>query len=380
MFTQFQNYALKNVGVTAQTLVTVPATNQYMINQLSLSNVTNRDVNCSVTITRAGVVSFLARDAVIPPNGSLACAGRRQTIVLMAGDVVQVQSSTPTSIDAIVSGLLNDFNPTATIPAPVVTPIPPAPYPTVNTANELFRFTMETGTLSNLLDTSPNAWTPPLGTRGATNLSTPTGGPFGGAGRFLFNNLASNTAGISTISDFRGLPSAYGVYHNDRVPTQSWTLESHVQLLSNASLNRRAGLWVAGTSSIEIRTVTGSTTQYQLTVVFSLNNSAANGTGAANIPLPAVVSDTWYHLVVTCVLNSPGNFTTFAFINGVLQGSANFTTGSTFALFASQTDGAYVGVTPQPASQAFYLDNIRMVTGAPFALAGFTPPTGAFTA
>jgi hypothetical protein len=124
MFTQFQNYALKNVGVTAQTLVTVPAANQYMVNQLSLSNTTSRDVTCSVTITRAGVVSFLARDAVVPQGGSLACAGRRQTIVLMAGDVVQVQSSTATSIDAMVSGLLNDFNPSATVPAPVV-PVTP---------------------------------------------------------------------------------------------------------------------------------------------------------------------------------------------------------------------------------------------------------------
>jgi hypothetical protein len=126
MFTQFQNYALKNVGVTAQTLVTVPAANQYMVNQLSLSNTTNRDVTCSVTITRAGVVSFLARDAVVPQGGSLACAGRRQTIVLMAGDVVQVQSSTATSIDAMVSGLLNDFNPSATVPPPVLVLPPPS--------------------------------------------------------------------------------------------------------------------------------------------------------------------------------------------------------------------------------------------------------------
>ena len=124
MFTQFVNYIQKNVGTTAVTLVTCPASNQLVVNQLSCANTTNFLVTCSVTVTRAGVVAFIVRSADVPAGGSLICAGDDQKIVLMAGDVIQVQSSLANSIDAVVSGVLNDFNRNATVPAPVVPVVP----------------------------------------------------------------------------------------------------------------------------------------------------------------------------------------------------------------------------------------------------------------
>jgi hypothetical protein len=119
MFTQFVNYIQKNVGTTAVTLVTCPANNQLAVNQLSCANVTSFPVTCSVTVTRSGVAIFVLRNATVPPGGSLICVGESQKIVLMAGDVLQVQSSTATSIDCVVSGVLNDFNRAATVPAVV---------------------------------------------------------------------------------------------------------------------------------------------------------------------------------------------------------------------------------------------------------------------
>jgi hypothetical protein len=118
MFTQFVNYIQKNVGTTAATLVTCPAANQLVINQLSCANVTNFLVTCSVTVTRAGTTIFILNSADVPAGGSLICVGDSQKIVLMAGDILRVQSNTANSIDAVVSGVLNDFNRTAVVPAP----------------------------------------------------------------------------------------------------------------------------------------------------------------------------------------------------------------------------------------------------------------------
>jgi hypothetical protein len=118
MFTQFQNYLQRNIGTTAVTLITCPANNQLMINQLSCANTLTIPVTCSVTLIRAGVTTFLVNSASVPAGGSLACAGIDQKLVLMAGDVIQIQSSTAASIDAIASGVLNDFNRSAVVPAP----------------------------------------------------------------------------------------------------------------------------------------------------------------------------------------------------------------------------------------------------------------------
>lgn len=119
MFTQFVNYVQKNVGTTAATLVTCPASNQLVVNQLSCANVTNFPVTCSVTITRSGTTIFIVNSATVPANGSLICAGDDQKIVLMAGDILRVQSSAANSIDCVVSGVLNDFNRNAAVPAVV---------------------------------------------------------------------------------------------------------------------------------------------------------------------------------------------------------------------------------------------------------------------
>jgi len=123
MFTQFVNYIQKNVGTTAVTLVTCPAGNQLVVNQLSCANTTGLLVTCSVTVTRSGTVVFIVNNATVPANGSLICAGDDQKIVLMAGDVIQVQSSLANSIDAVVSGVLNDFGGAATVPAPPTSPV-----------------------------------------------------------------------------------------------------------------------------------------------------------------------------------------------------------------------------------------------------------------
>ena len=91
-----------------------------MINQLSCANTLTIPVTCSVTLVRAGVTTFLVNSASVPPGGSLACAGIDQKLVLMAGDIVQIQSSRASSIDAVASGVLNDFGGAAAVPAPAL--------------------------------------------------------------------------------------------------------------------------------------------------------------------------------------------------------------------------------------------------------------------
>jgi hypothetical protein len=122
MFTQFQNFVQRNIGTTPVTIVTCPAANQLVINQLSCANTTRLPVTCTVTIIRASVTVFVVNEAVVPGGGALACAGFDQKLVIMAGDVIQVRSNTANSIDCVISGVLNDFNRTATVPAPPTSP------------------------------------------------------------------------------------------------------------------------------------------------------------------------------------------------------------------------------------------------------------------
>lgn len=118
MFTQYQNYVQKNVGTATVTLVTCPAGQQLVINQLNCANLlSTASVTVSVMVSRSGTELFIVRNATVPPGGSLACAGKDQKIVLMAGDLIRVQSSAANSIDAVASGLLNDFASGASVPA-----------------------------------------------------------------------------------------------------------------------------------------------------------------------------------------------------------------------------------------------------------------------
>jgi hypothetical protein len=147
MFTQFQNHVERNIGTSAVTLVTVPASNQLVVNQLSCANTTGFRVTCSVTVTRAGVTIFILNSADLPAGSSLICVGESQKIVLMAGDVLQVRSSLASSIDCVVSGVLNDFNRTVTVPAVVSganASITVAPGATVVGENGTVTFTVTT--------------------------------------------------------------------------------------------------------------------------------------------------------------------------------------------------------------------------------------------
>jgi hypothetical protein len=202
MFTQFTNYVQKNVGTTAVTLVTVPANNQLAVNQLSCANVTGLSVTCSVTVTRSGVAIFILRNATVPPGGSLICVGESQKIVLMAGDVLQVQSSTATSIDCVVSGVLNDFDRAATVPAVVSgsnATISVAPSATTIGESGTVTFTVTTnlpnGTVvywENIGTTNPQDFTDDLNS-GAVAVS-------GGSASFT-RTLRSNVAGVDGVGE-----------------------------------------------------------------------------------------------------------------------------------------------------------------------------------
>jgi len=122
MFTQFQNYVQRNIGTTAVTVVTCPAAQQLVINQLSCANRSNLPVTCTVTIIRASVTVAVVNEAVVPAGGALACAGFDQKLVIMAGDVIQVRSNTANSIDCVISGVLNDFGGAVAVPAPPTSP------------------------------------------------------------------------------------------------------------------------------------------------------------------------------------------------------------------------------------------------------------------
>jgi surface protein len=251
-------------------------------------------------------------------------------------------------------------------------------YPTISSSTEAFKFNMDTGTLPNIPDLSPNAWTPPAANRGTTNISLVDGGPYT-TGRYLFNNNAGNNAGISTLSGFQGgTPPAYAVYHNNNISSGSWTMECNVFMVANTNIINRMTIWASSVSRVAIQRPAGAGSDWELAVTFSSSTATNSGQGV-NLVLPNFVADAWVHLVVTCELTGAlGTYNVRCHVNGQPQGSVNFSVAN-FALYANFTQGAYVGTqSPFANGSVFYIDNVRLLSGTPFPVTRFPPPTTAF--
>jgi hypothetical protein len=251
-------------------------------------------------------------------------------------------------------------------------------YPAISSSIEAFKFNMDTGTLPNIPDLSPNAWTPPAANRGTTGISLVDGGPYT-TGRYLFNNNAGNNAGISTLSGFQGgTPPAYAVHHNNNIASGSWTMECNSFMVANTNIINRMTIWVSGVSRVAIQRPAGAGSNWELAVTFSSSTATNSGQGV-NLVLPDFVADDWVHLVVTCELTGAlGNYNVRCHVNGEPQGSVNFSL-SNFALYANFTQGAYVGTaSPFNNGSVFYIDNVRLLSGTPFPVTRFPPPTTAF--
>ena len=104
MANTFKNASLVSVNHAAlATLYTCPGSTTGIILGLALTNKTDNSVNASVqlTDTSASITPLLLNEVTIPANTTLEVfAG--QKYVLETGDILKVQASVATSLDAVL--------------------------------------------------------------------------------------------------------------------------------------------------------------------------------------------------------------------------------------------------------------------------------------
>lgn len=99
----FKSYASKNVGTSAATIYTCPASTQTTLIGLSMANTSTSPITTDAYVTRSAVNYYLVKGATVPVGGSLVIVGGDQKVVLQSSDVLYLVNSAATSGDAFAS-------------------------------------------------------------------------------------------------------------------------------------------------------------------------------------------------------------------------------------------------------------------------------------
>lgn len=99
----FKSSAAKNVGTSAATVYTCPASTQTTLIGLSMANTTSAPITTSAYITRSAVNYYLISGATVPVGSSLVIVGGDQKVVLQAADVLYIINSVASSGDCFCS-------------------------------------------------------------------------------------------------------------------------------------------------------------------------------------------------------------------------------------------------------------------------------------
>lgn len=105
MANTFTSFVNKDVGTSPATIVTVAANTQTTIIGMTCANTTAAGITVAVYVTRSAVDHYIVKDAAVPPGGTLVPVGGNQKVVLVAADVLKIESSAASSVDAITSVL-----------------------------------------------------------------------------------------------------------------------------------------------------------------------------------------------------------------------------------------------------------------------------------
>jgi|Laugrespbdmm15sd_2_1035082.scaffolds.fasta_scaffold92529_2 hypothetical protein len=103
MANTFKNFLSKNVGTSAATVYTCPASTQTTIIGFSIANTSASPITCDAYITSSAVNYYLVKTATVPVGGSLVIVGGDQKVVLEPTDVLLVVTSAATSADVVCS-------------------------------------------------------------------------------------------------------------------------------------------------------------------------------------------------------------------------------------------------------------------------------------
>jgi len=103
MANTFKSYANKNVGTSAATVYTCPASTQTTLIGLSMANTSTSPITTDAYVTRSAVNYYLVKGATVPVGGSLVIVGGDQKVVLQSSDVLYILNSAATSGDCFAS-------------------------------------------------------------------------------------------------------------------------------------------------------------------------------------------------------------------------------------------------------------------------------------
>jgi len=104
MTTYFRTTVKKDLGTTPTALLTTPNTSTYTIIGINLSNTTDDDVSCTLTITDTTplTVNYI-NSLIIHPYTSAKVITNGEKLILAGSCSMSLTSDTATSIDATIS-------------------------------------------------------------------------------------------------------------------------------------------------------------------------------------------------------------------------------------------------------------------------------------
>jgi len=104
----FTRYLSRNVGTSATAVgsYTVPAVTVVTIAGLIVSNTTGSEVLVDVSIFDGVNDTYIVRNCPVPTGTNIAPVGGDAKTVMITGDSLRVRSNTATSIDAVMSVLV----------------------------------------------------------------------------------------------------------------------------------------------------------------------------------------------------------------------------------------------------------------------------------
>lgn len=106
MANNFKSYTLANVGTATSSVYTVPSSTTSVIIGLSLANTTVASVTANVLVNKADSQDtvYLAKSLEVP-DASFYEFNAGNKVILETGDILQVSSSSSSSVDVMLSVL-----------------------------------------------------------------------------------------------------------------------------------------------------------------------------------------------------------------------------------------------------------------------------------
>ena len=104
MANTLKNELAQNIGTSATTLYTCPASTKTIIIGMTCSNVhTNTQVNVDIYLTSSSNDYHIVKNATIAVGGTMVPIGGEQKVILEPGDIIKAKSTTASSVDIIMS-------------------------------------------------------------------------------------------------------------------------------------------------------------------------------------------------------------------------------------------------------------------------------------